>query len=639
MQHGGIAGAHHVPIESRWVALFALAACGAGHGALDIASSTQLFVDDFLVAQRVNVTRTMHSPEASFRVAIRPDAAWEKGYAIGVIGTSVVHVDDQGTDAAHAPTGTQAQAQAPTQATSQAPTLRVYYTLRNATLGCGCGDQPPCSGHYPPQPNFEPSAGPMLTAVAESSDLGVTWTKPLLHRYSIGGSTANNILGEIFQHSTEAYIKRIKGYAATTTKGTGNNGTKATARATVRPNTTHIDTVFVDPTVTEGSPRRYRGVSDNIPFWSADGLNWTMSPVPWAMDATPLYIGDWGSGGFDTKPAVFWDPPCNCFSFYTRFKNNVPPRPNTTQQMRMVRRGRSFSLDSNGGKGNWVNQSVVMRADAIDNHSHISWDADHIPAMDYYGATPWHVDTRATGATPHHGSAPPSSSLYFMAAVRFWHWGPAQAHEPGGSHNGPGTYDLALAFSRDGVTFEFLGDRRAWVGPGREGSVGSRRMWLAAPGAVQAGDDDLFFVTRTNAAEGTSLALDPLAIKWDSDIAIGRLRRHGLVSLDAPYSRWVEAATVTTKPLIFQGRRLVLNLNSAGGGALTVQLRLAGDGQARPPRLQSVPLVTNSVRATVLWNGDATTPGNATAVAAFSGVPVVLTIRMQACQLYTLQFQ
>ena len=30
------------------------------------------------------------------------------------------------------------------------------------------------------------------------------------------------------------------------------------------------------------------------------------------------------------------------------------------------------------------------------------------------------------------------------------------------------------------------------------------RLWLATPGAVRLGDDELFFVTRSNAAEGTS---------------------------------------------------------------------------------------------------------------------------------------
>ena len=68
----------------------------------------------------------------------------------------------------------------------------------------------------------------------------------------------------------------------------------------------------------------------------------------------------------------------------------------------------------------------------------------------------------------------------------------------------PGSKDLALAVSRDGANFSFVGERRSWLRPSREGSAGSRSLWLATPGAVRLGDDELFFVTRSNAAEGTS---------------------------------------------------------------------------------------------------------------------------------------
>ena len=46
---------------------------------------------------------------------------------------------------------------------------------------------------------------------------------------------------------------------------------------------------------------------------------------------------------------------------------SVPPRPNTTQEFRMVRRARTFSLE---GDPEWVNESIVMRADALDNQTH-----------------------------------------------------------------------------------------------------------------------------------------------------------------------------------------------------------------------------------------------------------------------------
>ena len=47
---------------------------------------------------------------------------------------------------------------------------------------------------------------------------------------------------------------------------------------------------------------------------------------------------------------------------------SVPPRPNTTQEFRMVRRARTFSLE--GDPVQWVNESIVMRADALDNQTH-----------------------------------------------------------------------------------------------------------------------------------------------------------------------------------------------------------------------------------------------------------------------------
>ena len=52
----------------------------------------------------------------------------------------------------------------------------------------------------------------------------------------------------------------------------------------------------------------------------------------------------------------------------------------------MVRRARSASLDptADGVKEvRWTNETLVMRADELDNQTHTSWDAHRIPPMDY----------------------------------------------------------------------------------------------------------------------------------------------------------------------------------------------------------------------------------------------------------------
>ena len=539
---------------------------------VDAGSTIQLVADDFIIASTKNLTRTMHSPQASFQTVIKPDAVWEADFAIGLVGTSVV-VDGS--------------------------TIRMFYALRNRSLGCGHGDQPPCSAKLPPQPNYEPSAGQILTALAESTDGGNSWTKPLLNRFSIHGSKANNVLGPIFKKAPREHE-----------------------------NVSSIDTVFIDPNAANGSTKRYRGVTGSYPSYSKDGVSWTLGEEPWDADCSPLFIGDWGTCGDDTKPAVFWDPWCaggkGCWSFYTRYKNNVPPRPITTQESRMVRRACSFSLDPGPGEKDrlvWHNESLVMRADGLDNKTHTTW-SPKLPPMDYYGSTPWVSN---------------ESPVYWMSATRFWHFGPSQ-NGPRLTREMPGSYDLALAFSRDGANWSYVAGRRSWVGPGRDGTAGSRRMWLTGP-PVRVGDEELYFVSRANTAEGINPTIDPLADAWLSDVAVGRLRVNGLVSLDAPYCRQSEAAVLVTKQLKFSGSSLFLNVNSAGPGSVVVEVRRAAQPLSAAPVLTSVALNANGVESLVFWSGTATSAGNATAIGALAGEAVVLTLKMQAASLYSLRFK
>ena len=57
-----------------------------------------------------------------------------------------------------------------------------------------------------------------------------------------------------------------------------------------------------------------------------------------------------------------------------------------------------------------------------------------------------------------------------------------------------------------------------------------------------------------------------------------------------------------------------------------------------PPLLASLPLSFNAVDLVVMWESRASILGNATAVAAYSGKPVRLVMRMQDCKLYGFRF-
>ena len=440
---------------------------------IDIANSTQLFVDDFLVATKTaNLVRSLHRPDCS-RVAVTTDAPWERNYTMGLIGTNVILREDG--------------------------TLQLTYSLRNSTIGCTRGkydknnDMPPCSAHWAPQPNYEPSAGNIYIGYAESTDGGLTFQKPLQHKYSVRGSTANNFIA-------------IASFAS--------NGLS----------------IFVDPNEPPGSPKRYRGTSADLALTSHDGKNWTTigrmmppSTIPAASDE-----GMPGHGAFDTDGIIFWNPACEggggCYSFFTRWDRSPQPLPALGDEPRLganlgraVRRIDSKHLDSvlnntcstgcsavtpkgprcdshwNCPIGSWENASVVMGGDEVDLATHAGTG---VP-MDYYGSTPWYQPL---------GSG---YGIYWMAAVRFWHWGSAVT----------GTYDVALASSRDGRNFTFV-ERTAWLSPGLDGSRGSRRLWFAPPGPIRVGDEELYFVSRANTDEYSGPSIDPKSPhgEWEAEV-------------------------------------------------------------------------------------------------------------------------
>ena len=203
----------------------------------------------------------------------------------------------------------------------------------------------------------------------------------------------------------------------------------------------------------------------------------------------------------------------------------------------------------------------------------------------------------------------------------------------------PAADDIALTTSRDGANFTFLGDRQPWLRPTDDGTVGSRNVWLAAPGPITVGDEELFFVTRSNFAEGTAFPISEDAKHgWEGVITLGRMRRHGLVSLDAPYSVAEDAAQLTTKPLTFRGRRLLLNLEASGGGSVAIEVHSATAAPGAVPLLKAMPLVHSGVALEVSWKDPVRHVWNATAVAALAGRPIVLRMRLQDCKLYSLRF-
>ena len=321
------------------------AAAAAAAPPINIANSTQLFVDDFIIGSMANLTRILHSPDCSHPV-IAPDAPWEQNRSIGTGGTTIL---------------------------ADGGKIRAWYITRNASLGCSPGgvpgkhdDQPPCADHLAPQPNYEePYAGPVYLSYAESVDGGRTFTKPLLGRQDIGGNTSNNVVLLLWDGGL--------------LKGDG-------------------FTVMIDPTQAVGSAQRYRGVTGNLLLHSPDGFNWTASGIFHIPCLSGRFTGPGCKGNtFDTQAVLLWDPPCSCYSFYTRWYTW-----NGNKQQREVRRARARNLTAHWinhtqnwwnqsvGVGDWENQTIVLAPDALDLATNRVNSSGFIGPVDFYGSTPWY---------------------------------------------------------------------------------------------------------------------------------------------------------------------------------------------------------------------------------------------------------
>ncbi|MDQ7065093.1 MAG: LamG domain-containing protein [candidate division KSB1 bacterium] len=188
---------------------------------------------------------------------------------------------------------------------------------------------------------------------------------------------------------------------------------------------------------------------------------------------------------------------------------------------------------------------------------------------------------------------------------------------------GSGPIETQLAVSRDGFHWRRY-PRPAYVGIGRYGGRDIKTAYLAQ-GMVRRGDEiwQYFFAeTQYHSAW----------IKRPEGRAVFRVvqRLDGFVSADAPYDR---VGRIVTRPLIFRGDRLRLNIDTDAAGYAQVGI-LDENGK---------PFPGYSVEECVYINGDAVAYEvewlqRGSDVSALAGKVVRLDIRLRGARLYALQF-
>lgn len=366
--------------------------------------------------------------------------------------------------------------------------------------------------------------------------------------------------------------------------------------------------VFIDPRAP--AEKRYRLVLTR--HWpdparagvfvasSGDGIRWEVGPER-VLPFVP-----------DSQPSAFWDGRLQKYAIYLR----------TWNPGRSVARVAVDDLERP-----WPYDHSVTPL-------HV-WGKDKIPTLSRELSTVMACDDRDPENVQLYTSAvvrypfAPDVYLAFPAAYMLFS-GPDWKGRALNTNDG--TFEVQLATSRDGVAWNRW--RQPYVAPGFRDGI-ELRLVSMGQGLVRRGRLLHQYFVGWPHTHGRP-------VRWDSDLEdraawmkrdLGGIycatqRMDGFVSMDAAYT----GGTLTTRPLVFEGDRLRLNIHAAGSGLVRVALLgEKGDPLAGFASSDCEAINADAVDHEVRWNLGPD-------VGEFSGKPVRLQFTMRNAKLYAMQF-
>ena len=430
-----------------------------------------------------------------------------------------------------------------------------------------------------------------IICYAESKD-GIHWTKPNLGLCQWEGSRENNI---IFPNDDFEYVFSEMDGAS----------------------------VFIDP-VAKGPEEKYKlivkispvgkgGSEDRGPipakgtkslskgqyvFASADAIHWKL-----------LSTKKVNPGASDTQFSAFWDESVGKYVQYTRMK---PRDPQLVEYYRKLYGGKaargSVLLVGRAVSDNfldWGPEATVFGPDRIDRSN----SPEGLVRLDFYG-----------GNVSKYSEA---ADVYIALPNAYYHWKfDLTRRWWSGKHiQLPSTMDVQLATSRDGIHWYRTPKRKPFIRLGPKGTFWSSTIWPDG-NAIRVGDELWFYFAGLDVSHKEQSLIR-------SHGARGRavLRLDGFISADADYT----GGELTTRPLVFAGNRLQLNVDTSAGGICQVEIQ---DPSGKPVEGFSLAdadeINGNYIRVVPSWNGNSD-------LSSLAGKPVKLRFVMRDAKLYSFQ--
>ncbi len=314
---------------------------------------------------------------------------------------------------------------------------------------------------------------------------------------------------------------------------------------------------------------------------SADGLHWSL------MGDRPILYGT----PFDSQNLVFWDTVRGEYRAYVRFFRDGQTRDILT----------TTSPDFS----EWAEYEQLRYPGAPDEQLYTNQIQPYPRAPHIFVGLPARYIER--GWSPSMEALPDSDNRHMRS----------DAHE----RFGMAVSDTLLMTSRDGVSFRRADE--AFLPPG----IQRPGTWAYGGGYASLGLPETASDLPGAPAELSIYAMEGL---WVGPASVRRysLRMDGFMSAHAPLS----GGELITKPLVFEGERLVLNFATSAAGTIRVELLDAAGRQIDGFTLADCDEVFgDEVQRVVTWNEGAD-------VSALAGTPVRLRLTLKDADLYSFRF-
>lgn len=334
---------------------------------------------------------------------------------------------------------------------------------------------------------------------------------------------------------------------------------------------------FIDTKSGVPAAERYKGIGriqgGLIPYCSADGVHWRR------MADKPVIT----KGAFDSHNLAFYSESEHCYVCYFRwFKRGV----------RDIRRCVSEDFL------HWSEPVDMSYGDTPREHLYTSEVAPYFRAPHIYIALPSRF----------------MAGKDVVSQARKKELGTPPGYFPKGS----GFNDMPLMTSRGGSTFQrtFM---ESFILPGIGPKNWTSRANYPGIGIVPTPDSETEMSLYVQRHTGyTSNHLMRYTLRYD-----------GFISVFAPF----EGGELVTKPLVFQGTRLLINYRTSAPGSIRCEI-LEPDGKPIPAfaMAECDPIIGDEIERVVSWKGR-------TDVDSLAGKPVRLRFEMKAADLYSLKFR